>query len=290
MTELSRARSWRRVLARALNKWGTQGAAHLVMLVTSFLCLAPFVWMFFGSFKTFRDLTRRPPTLLPERWIVDNYVRVWTNQEFPRALMNTVVVCVTTTIAVVLVSTLAGFVFAKYRFPGKETLFMALLASMMIPASVTLVPFYVLVVRLGMNDSLAAITVPSLISVFGIFLLRQSLEVLPNALLDAARIDGALEIWIFRQVVVPLSKAAMTALAMLYFLGKWDEYMWPLVVLRSNSRQTLAVMLAQFRNMFYDEYGVHITAAMMTVVPVMILYALASRTFIRGMVMAGIKG
>ncbi len=262
---------------------------HIVLLILTFTSLMPFVWMFFGSFKTYVELTSGR-TLLPIEWTFDNYVQITQRVGFPRAFLNTTLVAVSITLATLITSSAAGYVFAKYRFWGKEKLFTVLLSTMMVPFAVVLVPLYVTVANLGLADKLAGIIVTGLCSTFGIFLMRQFMESIPNDLIDAGRIDGASEWWIFSRVVLPLAKSSLSALAVFTFLGSWDSFLWPLVVLTSPDNQTLPIVLAGLRNLYWSRYEMYAAGSMLTVLPVMIVYALASKHFVQGIAMTGIKG
>ncbi len=262
---------------------------HLVLLFLTFTSLMPFVWMFFGSFKTYVELTSAK-TLLPAHWTFDNYVQITQRVGFPRAFLNTTLVAVAVTLATLLTSSTAGYVFAKYRFWGKEKLFTLLLSTMMVPFAVVLVPLYVTVANLALADKLLGIVVTGLCSTFGIFLMRQFMESIPNDLIDAGRIDGAGEWWIFTRVVLPLAKSSLSALAVFTFLGSWDSFLWPLVVLTSPENQTLPLVLAGLRNLYWSRYEMYAAGSMLTVLPVMIVYIAASKHFVQGIAMTGLKG
>lgn len=262
---------------------------HLVLLFLTFTSIMPFVWMFFGSFKTYVEITSGK-NLLPTHWTFDNYVQITQRVGFPQAFLNTTMVAVGVTLATLVTSSAAGYVFAKYRFWGKEKIFTVLLSTMMVPFAVVLVPLYVTVANLALADKLLGIVVTGLCSTFGIFLMRQFMESIPNDLIDAGRIDGAGEWWIFSRVVLPLAKASLSALAVFTFLGSWDNFLWPLVVLTSPENQTLPLVLAGLRNLYWSRYELYAAGSMLTVLPVMIVYGAASKYFVQGIAMTGIKG
>jgi len=273
---------------RASFAWVGQFLPHLVLLILTFTSVMPFVWMFFGSFKTYVELTSSK-ALLPAHWTFDNYVQISQRLGFARAFFNTTLVAVLVTGATLLTSAVAGYVFAKYRFWGKEQLFTLLLSTMMVPFAVVLVPLYVTVANLALVDKLTGIIITGLCSTFGIFMMRQFMESIPNDLIDAGRIDGAGEWWIFSRVVLPLAKAPLSALAVFTFLGSWDSFLWPLVVLTSPENQTLPLVLAGLRSLYWSRYEMYAAGSMLTVLPVMILYAVASKHFVRGIAMTGLK-
>jgi len=261
---------------------------HIVLVILTFTSVMPFVWMFFGSFKNYVELTSAK-TLWPINWTLDNYIAIWERASFPRGLLNTAIVTIVVTTVVMLTSALAGFVFAKYRFWGKEQLFTLLLCTMMVPFAVVLVPLYVTVAGMALTDKLTGIIITGLCSTFGIFMMRQFMESIPNDLIDAGRIDGAGEFWIFTRVILPLATAPLSALAVFTFLGNWDSFMWPSVVLTSPDNKTLPLVLAGLRSLYWSRYELYAAGSMLTVVPVMILYAAASKQFVRGIAMTGLK-
>lgn len=261
---------------------------HLVLIFLTFTSVMPFVWMFFGSFKNYVELTSGK-TLWPVNWTVQNYIDIWQRASFPRGLLNTILITAIVTACVMITSAVAGYVFAKYRFWGKEQLFTVLLSTMMVPFAVVLVPLYITVADLDLTDKLGGVIVTGLCSTFGIFMMRQFMESIPNDLIDAGRIDGAGEFWIFTRVVMPLATAPLSALAVFTFLGSWDSFMWPMVVLTSPENRTLPLVLAGLRNLYWSRYELYAAGSMLTVVPVMILYAAASKQFVRGIAMTGLK-
>jgi multiple sugar transport system permease protein len=268
--------------------WVGRVLPHIVLMILTFTSLMPFVWMFLGSFKSYLEITSST-ALLPVNWTFDNYVQISQRIGFLRAFLNTAMVAILVTLATLVTSSLAGYVFAKYRFWGREQLFTLLLSTLMVPFAVVLVPLYVIVANLGLADKLAGIIVTGLCATFGIFLMRQFMETIPNDLIDAGRIDGAGEWWIFSRVILPLAKAPLSALAVFTFLGNWDSFLWPLVVLTSPENQTLPLVLAGLRSLYWSRYELYAAGSMLTVLPVMILYAFASKQFVQGIAMTGIK-
>jgi len=262
---------------------------HLVLLVGAFVSVGPFVWMAFASFKMFPEVVSSP-SLFPLTWTLDNYQEILKRAGFLVAFRNSALVAIPATAVVILTSTAAGYVFAKYSFWMKEALFTALLATMMVPFTVIIIPLFITMRDLGLVNKLAGILITSLCSTFGIFLMRQTIETIPNDYIDAARIDGASEFWIFRQVIMPLARSAMATLAVFTFLGNWDSYMWPSIMLKSADQHTLPIVIAGMRSLFMTRYNIWSAGSMLTVVPVMILFTLAQKQFIKGLALAGLKG
>ncbi|MBX3012240.1 MAG: carbohydrate ABC transporter permease [Caldilineaceae bacterium] len=265
-----------------------QLVSHAILLFMSLLAILPFIWMIFASFKTFRDLVSSK-SMLPEVWTVNNYVEIASRVNFPVAFLNSTIAATVVTLATLLTSAALGFVFAKYHFWGKEKLFLLMLSTMMVPFAVIMVPLYLTVTGFGLANNLGGIIITGLWSSFGMFMLRQFMETIPVELIDAARIDGASEWRIFAQIVLPLSGAPLAALAIFSFLGNWDSYLWPLVVLSSPDKQTLPLILAGLRNLWWTRYEMWAAGSMLTVIPVMLIYSLASKYFIRGIAMTGLK-
>ncbi len=265
-----------------------QALIHVVLLVMAVLALAPFVWSVFASFKAFKELTSSTD-LLPHVWTLNSYIQVTTTSSFPTAYLNSAIVTITVTVMTLISSSAAGYVFAKYRFWGKELLFLLLLATLMVPFAVVLVPLYVTISHMGLDNHLSGLIVTGLCSTFGIFMMRQFMETIPAELLEAGRIDGASEWRTFGQVVLPLSTAPLAALGVFTFLGNWDNYLWPLVVLTSPNEQTLPVVLAGLTNLYWTRYDLWSAGSMMTIVPVLVVYVCASKYFIQGIAMTGLK-
>jgi len=262
---------------------------HVVLLVGAFTSLSPFVWMVFGSFKRFPEVVTSP-RLLPATWALDNYREILERVGFLVAFRNSALIAIPATVMVILTSTAAGYIFAKYSFRMKEILFTILLATMMVPFMVVVIPLFITMSDLGLINKLVGVLVTSLCSTFGIFLMRQAIETIPNDYIDAARIDGASEPWIFRQVIVPLARPSIATLAVFTFLGNWDSYMWPSIVLKSASRYTLPIVIASMRSLFMTRYNIWSAGSMLTVVPVMLLFTIAQKQFIKGLALAGLKG
>jgi ABC-type glycerol-3-phosphate transport system permease component len=273
---------------RARSTQAGQLVTHLILLFIVFISVMPFVWMFFGSFKSYVELTANE-SLLPKQWTLASYEAILYRSNFVAGLRNSVITAFLVTGATLLTSAAAGYVFAKYTFWGKEMLFVCLLSTLMVPFAVVMIPLYVTVADFGLINKLGGIIVTGIFSTFGIFMLRQFMEGIPSDLLDAGRIDGATEWWLFARVIVPLSTSPLAALAVFTFLGNWDSYLWPLVVLSSPNTQTLPLVLAGLRNLYWDRYDIYMAGSMLTVAPVMLLYAAAQQHFIRGVTMTGLK-
>lgn len=266
-----------------------QGLLHVFLGFMAIVALFPFVWMVFASFKPFKELVQSK-ALLPINWTTENYTEILTRVNFEVAVANSIYSAVTVTVITLLTSSALGFIFAKYRFWGKEYLFILLLSTMMVPFAVVLVPLYITIGDLNLVNKLWGFIITGLWSTFGVFLMRQFMEVIPYEYLDAARIDGASEWRIFFTIIIPLSTSPMAALGIFAFLANWDSFLWPLVVLNTPDKQTLPLLLAGLRSIYWARYDMWSAGSVMTTVPIILVYAFASKYFIRGMALTGIKG
>jgi len=267
----------------------TQGVMHLTLLLLCVAALVPFLWSLLASFKFFKELNTSRD-FFPKVWTLHNYEEIINRVGFPDAMRNSIIVAVVVTLCVLFTSSALGYVFAKYHFPGKDKLFVVLLSTLMLPFAVVLVPLYITIVSFGLQNQLSGIIVTAVWSTFGMFMMRQFMESIPSELIDAARIDGASEFRIYRQLIVPLSAAPLAALAVFTFLGQWDNYLWPLVVINSPEKQTLPLLLAGLRSLYWSRYDLWTAGSMLTILPVMTLYIFASKYFIQGIAMTGIRG
>ncbi len=286
--ELARRKREPEGVLRAV-RFGAAAIPHLVLFFACFLAVAPFIWSFFGSFKTFKELISSAD-LLPHTWTLANYVEIITRAHFLDAFANSLIVSGAVTIASLFTSSTLGYVFAKYRFRGKELLFGLVLSTMMIPFVVLLVPLYLTMAKIGLVDQLGGVVVVGLWTSLGVFMMRQFIEGIPSELIDAARIDGASEWQVYLRMIVPLIKAPMAALGVLVFLGSWDNFLWPSAILHSADKQTLPLLLYGLRSLYWSRYDLWSAGSMLTVIPVMIVYVFGSKYFIRGFAMTGLKG
>lgn len=265
-----------------------QVVIHLILIAVAFTTLMPLVWCIFASFKQFHDLVSSV-NVLPRVWTLHSYQVVLGLSGLWSGFRNTIIVTGSVTIISVFTSTIAGYVFAKYNFWGKNVLFGVLLATLMVPFAVLMIPLYLTISGFGLNNSLGGVIITGLFSTFGIFMMRQFMFSVPNELIDSARIDGASEWRIFFQHIIPLSASPMAALAVFIFLGSWNDFLWPSIVLTTQDRQTLPLVLYGLQGYFWTQYDYLITAAVLSVIPLMIVYIFASKYMIRGIAMTGLK-
>jgi multiple sugar transport system permease protein len=258
----------------------------LAALVT----LLPFVWMILAAFKPQADIIALPPVWFSANPTTENIVRVWTRINFARYFLNSVIATASITAVILITSTFVGYVFAKFQFRGRDVLFIGVLAAMMIPWPITLLPRYQLMAWSGLLNTFGALIIPALYNAFGIFMMRQFMHGIPNELIDAARIDGAGEMRIFAQIIVPLSKPAIAALGILEFIWSWDAFIWPLWVINSKNLFTLPVGLATFNDEFTTDYGALMAGAVIAVIPMFLVYIALQRYFVAGIALTGQKG
>ncbi len=274
-----------------LGPWLGRALIYLILLAGCLLTLMPFLWMLSNSLKSSTEIVRLPPTLIPENPSLQSYRTIFTDPRVPlgRFYLNSIIVAVSVTALILFTSSLAGFVFAKYQFFGKNVLFTLILATMMIPFQVVMIPLYLIIARLKLVDNLAGLIVPSAVSAFGIFLMRQFIEGIPGELIDAARIDGASEFGIYTRVVFPQMGPALATLGIFQFMGTWNDYLWPLIILRTTERRTLPVMLTWYNSQHGSRFDLTMAASVLVILPILIVYFLFQRWIVRGIALTGFK-
>jgi len=262
---------------------------YTVLTSGAVVMLAPLIWMVFAGFKTLPEILTVPPTILPNGWAFDNFISVLRDTPFVRYFFNSVLVAAITVGSVLITSSMAGYAFAKFDFPGKNILFVLVLATLMIPFQVRVIPLYVLASDLDLLDSYVGLVLPGLVDAFGIFLMRQFMQSIPSDLIDAARVDGASEPRIFLKIVLPLAKPALSALAIFTLVASWESFLWPLLVVSSPDKFTLPLGLAQFSGRFITRVDLQMAASTLTVLPLLIVFLFMQRRFIEGMATSGMK-
>jgi len=262
-----------------------------LLLLGLLFTVVPFLWMLLGSLKTQSELLQQPPTWIPESPTTDNYTRLWNRLDFPRFFWNSTLISLAITVANVIFCSMIGYALAKLRFAGRDLLFLLVIATLLVPGTVTLVPLFVLMSKLNLVDTYWAVILPAAAGPLGVFLMRQFMLAIPDDLLEAARVDGAREFTIFWKIVIPLSAPAIAALGIVTFLPSWNALLWPLVVLTSQEHYTLPVALAIFaRGQFQADYGLLMAGSVVLVVPVILVFLFLQRHFTQSVTMTGIKG
>jgi multiple sugar transport system permease protein len=265
-------------------------AVNGALAVLAALSLLPLLWMLSVSFMPSGEASRFPPPLLPSSLTFDNYTALFERIGMARYFVNSLIVATASTVLSVLINAAAGYAFAKLRFRGQQAIFRVLLAALVIPGQVTMLPLFLLMKRLGLVDSLGGVVVPALATVFGIFLVRQYARSIPDELLEAARIDGAGELRIFVSIVLPMLRPVLITLAIFTFMASWNDFMWPLIVLTSDEHFTLPIALASLSREHIQDVEMMMAGAVVTVLPVLLLFMLLQRHYIRGLLAGSIKG
>jgi len=251
----------------------------------------PFFWMAITSLKTAPEIQRVPLQIAPDDWLnLTNYFEVFKREPFMRYLLNSAIVASIAAVSSLVVSSLAGFGFAKYRFPGRDVFFLAIVGILMVPFQSVVVPLYIWINRLGLLDTYMGIVAPDLVSVFGVFLMRQAIEMIPNDYIDAARIDGCSELRIFFSVILPSVKPAMATLLIIKFMWNWNEFFWPMVVINSPKMKVVTMGLMSFTNMYFIEYNLLTAAAVISILPILLIFLTLQRWVVQAVVMSGLKG
>jgi len=267
---------------------------YAVLILVTLGMVVPFIWMVTTSLKPSGSAFSYPPELLPRTLDFSNYVDLFTLVPFGRYFLNTLIVTVFTVAGQLIICSMAAYGFARLHFFGRDTIFILYLATMMIPFQITLIPLFLIVFGLGWINTYQGLIVPALSSVFGIFLLRQAFQGIPQDYHDAARIDGASEWTIFTRIFLPLTGPALTTLAVFAFMGTWTDLLWPLLIARNQEMRTLELGLAYFNASTtafrQTNWPLVMAAAVVVMLPVLVVYIFAQRYFVAGIALSGVKG
>ncbi len=292
MVTRAREQAQARALAEGRRWWSTRVEQLIIYGVLGTLALAyalPFFLMVSNSLKTPAEIIRIPPALLPTAPSLESYRTVLSSAPYFTWYRNSLLVASSVTLLTLFTSSIAGYIFAKFEFPGKRVLFLLILSTMMVPFTVLLIPTYLIVHRLGLLNTLWALIIPSSVSAFGVFLMRQFIANIPTELIEAARIDGASEFAIYARVIVPLVRPALATLGIFTFLGAWNDYLWPLVVLNDLDKMTLPLALTFFNSTHAQRYDLVMASATMMVGPVFVVFLFFQRYIVRALVMTGLR-
>jgi multiple sugar transport system permease protein len=265
------------------------GLRHLILAPLAILVVFPVVWMLLTSIKPGPETVLWPPRLWPVEPTLQNYREVFTRWPFARFFLNSLVVASVSTVAILTTSASAGYAFAKIPFPGRDLLFFLFLATIIVPFESYMIPVYLLVNWLGWLDSYPGLILPFAIMAFGVFLMRQTIQSIPDEMIQAARMDGASEFYIFRRIIVPLSSGPLAALAIYAFLNVWGFFTWPLIITTTEPMYTTELGLAMFQNQFFIEYGLVMAGAAVTALPLLLVFVIFQRRIIAGITMTGLK-
>jgi len=264
-------------------------AINGALVAAAAFALFPLVWMVSVSFMQAGEASSFPPPLLPAKPSVENYRELFAQAGMDSYVMNSLAVAAGTTATSVLFNVMAGYAFAKLRFEGRDAIFKTMLGALVIPGQVAMLPLFLMLKEMGLVNTWAGVIVPGMAGVFGIFLVRQYAQSLPDELLEAARIDGAREGRIFVTIVLPLLKPIIVTLAMFAFLGSWNDFMWPLIVLTDSSLYTLPVALASLSREHVQDSELMMAGSVVTVLPVLLLFLALQRYYLQGLTMGSLK-
>ena len=258
----------------------------LVLAIVLVFTLMPLVFMISASFMTSRQIVRMPFSWIPDPVYVDNYVKAFQGNDmswiFPRNILNSLIVSITVAITTVFIAAITGYGLAKFRFRGRNFVFMAIMATMMIPFEAIMIPLYMVATGLRLQDSYIGLILPFLVSAFGVFQMRQYLTTFPTEFLDASRVDGLHEFWIFWRIVFPNCTPVIATLGILSFRGQWDNLLWPLLVTQSEKMKTIPLYITKFSEEKLTDEGAMMAVAMMASIPMFVLFAALSKYFIGG--------
>lgn len=261
-----------------------------VLLLGSVIMLVPFIWMVLTSFKTYAETVKIPIQWLPSVWNLDNYREVLLKLDFIRYYGNTILVTVLTVVLMMFVGSLSAFAFARMNFPFKNVIFYALLTVFMVPAQMTMIPKYLIISKLRWVDSLRALVVPNLFSVYTMFMLRQFFTGIPQELEDAGKIDGCSYFRLYWNIELPLCRSSFVAMTVLNILWCWNDLLWPLIATSSDKMRVLSVAMATLQGQHGTEYHLLMAAGVMAIIPMIIIYIFGQRYFIEGIAFTGVKG
>jgi multiple sugar transport system permease protein len=271
--------------------WLGKAIGLALLLFGAFWMLLPLVWMLSSSLLPLSEVIKIPPVwFAPEKYSFQNYVEVWTEGGFSLYFFNSLFVAIVITAAQLLTSSMAGFAFARYDFPGRTLIFWIILSTLMIPFQVIMIPLFIMMARMGMVNTYWGLIIPSIVTPFGIFLMRQFMLGVPKALLEAARIDGASEPYIYAGIMLPLCKPALAVLGIFGFLASWDNYLWPLIITNSQTLWTLPIGMSRFTEQYMTQSHWQMAGASIMFLPVLIVFLLMQRNFIEGVALTGLKG
>lgn len=286
MTQFNLSGNWR----KALRVLPQAAVVYVLLAALVIVMLGPYLYIFSSSFKETYTLISIPPQLIPEQFVWDNYRYILSELPFSLWFFNTILVALLVTVGTVLIDALAAYAFAKKQFWGRDFLFGLMLATIMIPGALLLIPAFLITNWLGLLNSYGGLIIPALANVLGVFLLRQFMQTIPEELEHAARIDGCSDFGVFWRIILPLSAPALATLSIVVFTSQWNNLVWPLVVLNDKDLYTLPLGLALLRSEFQVNYGITSASAFLSVVPLLIVFLFLQRYFLEGLTVGAVKG
>ncbi len=266
-----------------------QIVVHGVLAIGALAMVVPFVWMVSTSFKPAQEIFVVPPTWIPSQPTLKNYIDLFQNLDFARPFFNTVIVSGSITLLSVLFSSMAGFAFAKFRFRGRNALFMLILATIMVPGQMTIIPVFLMLRHLGLINTYAGLIIPAMVSAFNVFFMRQYILTIPDDLLEAAKIDGAKEGFLFFKIILPLSGPALSTIAIFTFTGSWNSFLWPLIIAQDERMYTLPVAISVLAGQYGENLAIQMAGSCIVIAPILIFFIIAQRKFLKGIALTGMK-
>lgn len=264
---------------------------HIFLAVGVVAMLFPFLWMISTSLKSGDSIFEYPPQLIPKPAVFKNYIDVFIMQPTGLAFINSMKIAVINTLGVLFTSSLAAYGFAKLRFKGKQALFIILLATMMIPSQITLIPMFILFKDLGWIDTHLPLIVPAVLcNAYGVFLLRQFFMTIPDSYCESAKVDGCTQPGIYFKIMLPLCKPALTTLGLFSFMSNWNNFLTPLIFLNTREKFTLPLIIMSFQNLYNTSWNLLMATSAITLLPIIIIYLFSQKYFIQGVTLTGIKG
>jgi multiple sugar transport system permease protein len=262
---------------------------YVVLILIAGVALAPLVWMLSASFMPSGQASSFPPPFLPRQLTWEHYTSLFTRLNLARYLFNSAFLSVSVTVISLLVNSMAGYAFAKYRFKARDSMLKFLITSMVIPAQVTMLPLFLMLNKMGFINTYMGVIIPGMASIFGIFLIRQYALSIPDSLIEAARIDGAGDFRIYWSLILPLCKPILITLAIFTFMGTWNDFLWPLIVMTDDSMYTLPVAIANLSGEHVQDTELMMAGSVITIAPVLILFAVVQKYYISGIMAGGLK-
>lgn len=275
---------------KPLRHWIGRFLLHALLMTVGLVFMFPFVWSLATSLKPMADLFRPTPTLIPSEYVWGNYSEVFDSVPFVRFYANTIIVTIVRTIGGVFIASLAGFAFAQLRFPGRDLIFFILLAGLMVPDQVLIVPRYILMREFGWLDTYQGLIIPLLFSSFGVFLLRQFFMGIPKDFHEAATLEGASPFRVYWDIYLPLARPALSAFGFLMLLFSWNEFLWALTITSSNDMRVLSVGIALFEGQYFTNTAVMLAAANMATFPLLLVFLFFQKQLVEGIALTGVKG
>jgi len=272
-----------------MNNRASTLALNAGLFLLAVITLTPVAWMVSASFMLPGEASTTPIHFFPMHPTLEHYEALTERLHVGRYFMNSFIIASVVTLISTFINSMAGFAFAKYRFPGRNKLFRFLLSGMIVPAQVTMLPLFLMLKSMGLVNTYVGVILPGLASIFGIFLIRQFAGSVPDSLIEAARLDGASEFRVYRSVVLPLCRPILYTLALFTFMGTWNDFMWPLIVMTDNANYTLPVAIANLKGEHLLDLELMMAGSVITVLPVLILFLAFQRHYIRGIMVGGVK-